>query len=140
MGARILVVDDDECMRELLQLHLRIAGYDVDAAEDALVAGRMVLKSPPDLMLVDVQMPYMNGPQFVAALKADKTIPQIPVIFLTAMPNFEGRAAELGAGYLEKPCMADDLLRAVKQGLAFHGARTRIRPSQTTVAIESAYC
>src|SRR4051794_28613397 len=102
MSSKILIVDDDECMRELLQLHLRLAGYEVAAAEDAVVAGRMVLASPPDLLVVDVEMPYMSGVEFVATLVADQTVPHIPVIFLTATPHFEIQAAALGAGYLEK--------------------------------------
>src|SRR5579862_2214391 len=59
--ARVLVVDDDECLRELLNLHLWQAGYDVRLAEDAIEAGRMVLKAVPDLMIVDINLPYMNG-------------------------------------------------------------------------------
>lgn len=105
-------------MRDLLRLHLRLAGYEVQVAEDALVAGRMVLQSPPDLVLVDVEMPYMNGVEFVATLVADQTLPCIPVIFLTALPHFEERAAELGAGYIQKPCLSADLLNAVEQRLA----------------------
>lgn len=127
MGARILIVDDDQCMRELLQLHLRSAGYEVAVAEDAVVAGRMILKSPPDLLIVDVEMPYINGVEFVATLVADQTVPYIPVIFLTATPHFEVRAAELGAGYLQKPCMAGQLLKAVQQRLALQVVASQSR-------------
>jgi CheY-like chemotaxis protein len=59
--ATILVVDDDESMRELLRLHLTNAGYDVRLAEDAVVAGQLVLRNPPDLIIADVEMPYMDG-------------------------------------------------------------------------------
>jgi DNA-binding response OmpR family regulator len=126
MSARILVVDDDPCMRELLKLHLRSAGYEVGVAEDALVAGRMILNAPPDLLVIDVGMPYLNGFEFVATLVADQTVPCIPVIFLTAAPHGEIRAAALGAGYLQKPCIADDLLKAVEQRLAFNVAAVQI--------------
>jgi len=114
MAASILVVDDDESLRELLRLHLRTAGYEVRVAEDAIVAGHMVLKDPPDLIITDVNMPFMDGFEFVAALKADKSIPDIPVIFLTSVEDGESRGKELGAvGYVTKPVRADRLLAVV---------------------------
>ncbi|MDA8109384.1 MAG: response regulator [Betaproteobacteria bacterium] len=114
MAASILVVDDDESIRELLRLHLRSAGYDVQVAEDAIVAGHMVLERRPDLIITDVNMPYMDGFEFVAALKADKTIPDIPVIFLSSIEDGESRGKELGAvGYVTKPVRADRLLALV---------------------------
>jgi DNA-binding response OmpR family regulator len=67
---QIVVIDDEPVMRELLTLHLRNNGYGVRAAEDAIVGGHLVLREKPDLIIVDVQMPYMNGYEFVSALKA----------------------------------------------------------------------
>ncbi|HVB48027.1 MAG TPA: response regulator, partial [Burkholderiales bacterium] len=89
-------------------------GYEVRVAEDAIVAGHMVLKDPPDLIITDVNMPFMDGFEFVAALKADKSIPDIPVIFLTSVEDGESRGKELGAvGYVTKPVRADRLLAVV---------------------------
>lgn len=118
MDGGVLVVDDDPCIRELLQLHLRRAGYRVRLAEDAIVAGRMLLQELPGLLLVDVNLPYMSGQEFVATLLADSTIPSIPVIFLTADETFEPRAMALGAEVLTKPCVADVLIAAVERKLA----------------------
>jgi CheY-like chemotaxis protein len=116
MAAKILVVDDDESLRELLRMHLASAGYEVSTAADAISAGYHVLKSPPDLILSDVNMPHMDGFEFVAALKADTTLPPIPVIFLTSMEDGDHRGKELGAvGYLTKPVRADRLLAMVAQ-------------------------
>ena len=116
MAARILVVDDDESLRELLRMHLASAGYEVSTAGDAIVAGYLVLKNPPDLILSDINMPHMDGFEFVAALKSDKTLPYIPVIFLTSMEDGDHRGKELGAvGYLTKPVRADRLLDLVAQ-------------------------
>ncbi len=116
MAARILVVDDDDSLRELLRLHLSSAGYEVSTAPDAIAAGYLVLKSPPDLIISDVNMPHMDGFEFVAALKADKTLPYIPVIFLTSLEDGDHRGKELGAvGYLTKPVRADRLLALVAQ-------------------------
>lgn len=116
MAARILVVEDDESMRDLLRMHLASAGYEVSTAPDAISAGYQVLKSPPDLIVTDVMMPHMDGFEFVAALKADRTLPDIPVIFLTSVDDGEHRGKELGAvGYLTKPVRADRLLALVAQ-------------------------
>jgi len=116
MAARILVVDDDDSIRELLRLHLSSAGYEVQAAPDAIAAGYLVLKSPPDLIITDVNMPHMNGFEFVAALKSDPSLPSIPIIFLTSIEDGDARGKELGAvGYVTKPVRADRLLSLVAQ-------------------------
>ena len=118
MAASILVVDDDESIRELLRLHLSSAGYEVRVAEDAIEAGHMVLASPPDLIVMDVLMPYMDGFEFVGALKGDTTLPYIPVIFLTSREDGDLRGNELGAvAYLVKPVRVDSLLQVVARHL-----------------------
>ncbi len=118
MTARILVVDDESSIRDLLGLHLRSAGYAVEVAEDAIVAGYRVLEQPPDLIICDVNMPYMDGFEFVAALKGDSTLPYIPVIFLTAREDGDMRGNELGAvAYVLKPVRVETLLRVVAQHL-----------------------
>ena len=116
MAATILVVDDDESIRDLLRMHLAAAGYEVQVAEDAIAAGYQVLKSPPELIISDVNMPHMDGFEFVAALRADGALPKIPVIFLTSYDDGDGRGRELGAvGYVTKPVRADRLLALVAQ-------------------------
>lgn len=114
MPPRILIVDDDPTMRDLSRMHLANAGYDVEVAQDALVAGRIVLRSPPDLIIVDVNMPHMDGFEFVSALRADQALPRIPVIFLTSEEEGEYRGKGLGAvGYVTKPVRVDRLLQLV---------------------------
>ena len=116
MAAAILVVDDDESIRDLLRLHLSAAGYEVHSAPDAIEAGYVVLRSPPDLIICDIQMPHMDGFEFIAAVRADTTLPRIPVIFLTSMSEGQARGKELGAvGYLTKPVRADRLLQLVAE-------------------------
>ena len=123
MPATILIVDDDESIRELLRMHLSSAGYSVNVAEDAIAAGYMVLRSPPDLIIADVNMPHMDGFEFVAALKAEKSIPNIPVIFLTSMEEGDHRRRDVGAvGYLTKPVRSDRLLSLVAQHVPGGGA------------------
>jgi len=119
MAASILVVDDDDSIRELMRLHLSAAGYEVHVASDAIMAGHLVLRSAPDLIITDISMPYMTGFEFVEALKADKSLPYIPVIFLTSMEDGDHRGKELGAvGYITKPVRADRLLALVAEHVA----------------------
>jgi CheY-like chemotaxis protein len=113
--AKIAVIDDDQFIRYLLDLHLRKAGYAVFTAEDAVAAGRIILECSPDVILCDVDMPFMDGYEFVSALRADPTTRHIPVIFLTVNQSVGERAKQLGAGHLMKPVMADELLRTVAQ-------------------------
>jgi CheY-like chemotaxis protein len=113
--AKIAVIDDDRFIRYLLELHLRKAGYEVFAAEDAVDGARVILECTPDVILCDVDMPFMDGYEFVSALRADPATRHIPVIFLTVNKSVGDRAKQLGAGHLVKPVMADELLRRVAQ-------------------------
>ena len=113
----ILVVDDETAVRELLKLHLAGAGYEVKVADDAIVAGRSVMQAPPDLMIVDGGLPYLDGVDFVAALKADTTLQQVGVIFMSGNAEVLDRARALGAPCLRKPFSADDLLQVVQRQL-----------------------
>lgn len=123
----ILVVDDEAAVRELLKLHLAGAGYDVKIADDAIVAGRSVMQAPPDLMIVDVAMPYLDGVDFVAALKADTTMPQVTVIFISGNAEVLERARRLGAPCLKKPFSADELLEVVRRELMLRPPARRAR-------------
>ena len=101
-------------MRELLTLHLRNAGYEVFAAEDAVAGGHAILRETPDLIICDVEMPYLNGYEFVAALKTHATTRNIPVVFLTCRQDVDEHAARLGAAaYLRKPLTSERLLEVV---------------------------
>lgn len=110
----VLIVDDDPCLLGLLRLHLQNAGYSVQVAEDAVVAGRMLLSRAPDVMIVDVSMPYLDGLEFLQAVKSEEELAHIPVIFLTIHAEAKPRAMALGAAaFLTKPVLADQLLAAV---------------------------
>lgn len=111
---KILAVDDDPCMRDLLRLHLSSAGYEVTTAEDAVEALKVVLRQPPDALIVDINMPYMNGLEFVATLKQDAHTRPIPVLFLTARHDADEAVRKCGAiACLKKPLYVTDLLVAV---------------------------
>jgi two-component system sensor histidine kinase/response regulator len=72
-----------------------------------------VVERKPDVILCDVDMPFMDGYEFVSALRADPETRHIPVIFLTVNKSVGERAKQLGAAHLLKPVMADELLRTV---------------------------
>lgn len=118
---QILVLDDEAMIRGLLKLHLGNAGYDVVEAEDAIVGGHLVIACAPDLIICDVEMPYMDGYQFVSALKSDPATSAIPVVFLTTDRDVADHARKLGAvAYLNKPVTADRLVRLVREVLQEH--------------------
>jgi CheY-like chemotaxis protein len=111
---RILVLEDSPDLRILLSRHLAKAGYDVVAAEDAVEAGRAVMERAPDLIIADIQLPYMDGDEFVAALRADPSVRDIPVIFLSVDGQLEAHARRLGAvAYFDKSVSAERLLEVV---------------------------
>jgi DNA-binding response OmpR family regulator len=113
----VLVVDDEPSIRELLKLHLANAGYDVRLAEDAIVAERSLREAPPDLVVVDVAMPYRDGLEFVASLSGDAELRRLPVIFITGYEGLASGARVLGAGCLQKPFEVDALLDLVGRNL-----------------------
>jgi len=121
MGAsKILVVDDEERVREMLRFRLRLFGYEVLLASDgreALVAAR---EEKPDLVLLDVMMPEVDGFQVCSRLKQDEATKDIPVVMLTAKAEAKdvARAFESGASdYVVKPYDPTVLQHKVAQNL-----------------------
>lgn len=119
-SATILVVEDDRAIRELLQLHLQNFGYRVVATPDAIVAGHWLLKDPKqfDLVVVDANLPYFTGLEFITTLIADTTLPALPAILITGHEELANRATILDVPCLVKPFSADDLNRLVTTALA----------------------
>lgn len=111
----VLVVDHDPCMRDLLRIHLSNAGYKVTTAEDAAVALKCLMHRVPNLMIADMNMPYMDGLEFVRAVKSDPALSRMPILFLTASTDADEAAARVGAiGCLKKPLPADELIAAAQ--------------------------
>ena len=103
---RILVVDDHEDNVEVLRARLEARGYDVQGANSGQEALDKVAEWVPDLILLDVMMPDMDGLEVVSRLKADRNLPFIPVIMQTALDSTERMVAGLEAGaddYVTKP-------------------------------------
>jgi CheY-like chemotaxis protein len=121
MPHRVLVVEDEPENRLLLGVVLTSEGYEVVEAEDGPAALAAARQHPPDLVLLDVMMPEMNGYAVLEALRADTSTRSIPVIMLTALAQRGDveRAVEMGvAGYVTKPFEPEDLLQAMEKALA----------------------
>jgi len=119
--AKILIVDDDEGMTELLKLHLRREGLEIETAADAAIALRSIMKELPDLIILDVEMPYMGGLEVLKVLKSDSQTSRRPVIVLTSRTDDDchAEAMKLGAdAFLNKPVSKEHLLREVAFRLA----------------------
>jgi two-component system cell cycle response regulator len=103
---KILVVDDHEDNIELLRARLEARGYEVVGANDGQAALDQVDRECPDLILLDVMMPKMDGMEVVRRLKANQNLPFIPVIMQTALDSTENKVEGLDAGaddYITKP-------------------------------------
>ena len=112
---RILVVDDEPAVRDAVQRALKLESYQVDTAMDGAEALRSLAVSPPDLMILDLLMPRIDGLEVCLRLRAagDPT----PVLMLTARDSVANRVEGLDAGaddYLVKPFALDELLARVR--------------------------
>jgi DNA-binding response OmpR family regulator len=117
----ILVIEDDASVRTLLSKSLGAKGYDVRCVDDGLEGLKALEKEPrPDLIIVDIMMPRLDGMTFVKAVKSHGFRPAIPIIFLTAKndPKSMIEGINLGARfYVTKPFQMDELLAKVQKAL-----------------------
>ena len=116
----ILCIDDDRDVRNLLEKILTDAGYTVTAAGDGRQGLAEALKMRPDLILLDVIMPAIDGFSVCTQLQADQETAYIPVIFLTSLDGEEDRAKAFAVGaadYLAKPVQKESLLAKVEEQL-----------------------
>lgn len=117
---RILVVEDEEYVRGLLRLTIERAGYQVIEAPDAEEALTLLVEERPNLILLDIQLPGMNGFELCTRLKTDPMRRQIPVLMLTALSEEAEREQGLKAGadgYVVKPFGPFALLNRIRSVL-----------------------
>jgi two-component system, OmpR family, response regulator MprA len=112
---RILVVDDEQAVREALERALRLDGYEVDLAADGVEALALISKRPPDAVILDLMMPQIDGLEVCRRMRAggDRT----PVLILTARDAVSDRVTGLDAGaddYVVKPFALDELLARLR--------------------------
>ena len=114
--AKLLVVDDCTITRELLALKLAVGGHRVEKAEDGVSGFDAAVRGRPDLIISDIDMPRSNGLEFLAALRSDSALHDIPVIFVSSLVEKEARAKDLGAAaFLAKPVSLDRLLSLIAE-------------------------
>jgi len=113
---RILVIDDDDTFRELASMLLAEAGYAIETAEDAIEGGKALLTRNFDLVISDINMPYMNGLELASLLSSDEKTASVPLILASSRMDVEtiSKAVALrAADYLIKPVTLERLLETV---------------------------
>jgi DNA-binding response OmpR family regulator len=114
---RILVVEDDSDLRELLRFNLKKAGFSVGTAVDGVEAVKKARSLLPDLILLDLMLPELDGFAVCEILRRDSALASVPVIILTALSSQLARLNGLAAGandYITKPFNLGDLLGRVE--------------------------
>jgi CheY-like chemotaxis protein len=112
----VLVVDDDAATREMVSAFLNRSGYETEVAANGMDALEKVSDQLPDLIVLDIEMPILDGYETLASLKSDCATSKVPVIMLSAHHDLDDvkKAFELGAfDYIPKPTRPFDLLQAV---------------------------
>src|SRR3954467_336954 len=111
----ILVVDDDEDFRTGLRTALEMKGYQVDEAANGAEALPKLTEKPPLLVLLDLQMPVMNGREMLQRMRATPELKEVPVVIISGF-GFEWEAELMGAqGYIGKPFEPRDLEKTIAQ-------------------------
>jgi DNA-binding response OmpR family regulator len=134
--ARVLVIDDEEPIRLLCRVNLEAAGMKVSEAEDGKAGLEAARADPPDVILLDVMMPGMDGWRVFEQLLEDEATAQVPIVFLTARAELRDQARGLelgGVDYVTKPFnplnlapLIEDLLARVERGEAEELRRERL--------------
>lgn len=116
---KILVIDDDKNIVIALKYYLSIEGYDVIAASNGKHAFQLINNNEPDLILLDVKMPVMNGYLFSQLLKTKEKFKNIPIIMITATPNMSG-GIQLHSSWddiIKKPFDNEELMMKITKHL-----------------------
>ena len=117
LHARVVVVDDDRMIREMLELGLSREGYDVQSAADGIAALDLVRRFDPEVIVLDIMMPKIDG---IALLPKLREISQAPIVMLTAKGGTEDKVQSLTAGaddYLVKPFVFEELIARLQAKL-----------------------
>lgn len=129
---KILVVDDEEGILDLLYDHLTDQGFSVISAKDGASALAQVYRERPDVVLLDLMIPEMNGYQVLQELRSEKTTENLPVVLLTAVDPERGEQAAIDLGvkhYVSKPWKLDALEAVIRVALKETGGSGWTRPS-----------
>ena len=130
-AAKILIADDEPHIRRILQFLLEQAGYEVVAAADGREALELLAREGPDLLLLDVMMPHLDGFAVLQRIRADRETQRLPVIMLTARDESQARVKGLKGGandYVAKPFDHEELLARVANMLETCQAQREANP------------
>lgn len=119
-GARIVVVEDEEDIRELIEHHLGREGYKVSAAAEGKRGLELIRREVPDLVLLDLMLPGMDGLEICREIRADERIAHVLVLMVTAKAEEADVVLGLGLGaddYISKPFRPRELVARVKSAL-----------------------
>ncbi|MDD5484396.1 MAG: response regulator [Kiritimatiellae bacterium] len=122
---RILVIEDEADFRMMLRVRLEANNYEVSEAEDGAIGLEKARKTGPDLIILDVMLPKMDGYKVARLLKFDEKRRSIPIVMMTARTQQSDRETgmEVGAdAYLTKPYKPEEMLEVVARLLAGKGA------------------
>ncbi len=136
--ATILVVDDSHLSAQLVQIYLERAGYQVVLAHDGEEALARVESTPPDLIILDVMMPHLDGFTVCQQLKSDSRTWFIPIILLTALTQSRDRVRGIEAGaddFVSKPFNREELLARVRSLLRLKFARDELQTERNRLAL-----
>ena len=114
---RILVIDDDLAISELVAVNLEMAGYDVSQAEDGIKGQALALQLQPDLIMLDLMLPKVDGFTVCQRLRRDERTAEIPILMLTALSQTQNKVEGFNAGaddYLTKPFEVEELLARIR--------------------------
>jgi DNA-binding response OmpR family regulator len=117
---RVLVIEDYDDAREMYVEYLALSGYEVVAAEDGHAALRAANEAPPDLIVLDIALPKLDGLSVLRALRSQARFSATPVLTLSASieGDYEGHALRAGATLaLRKPLLPEDLMAAIRKTL-----------------------
>jgi CheY-like chemotaxis protein len=116
---RVLIVDDEEGFRDGVADLLGMEGYEVTVARDAIEAVRLVPEFQPEVILLDLRMPLLDGEAFLRGMSGLPASRRVPVVLISAKEDLAAVAARAGAaGYLTKPFEAPQLLSLLEKLLA----------------------
>ena len=121
MPRKILYVEDDRPTRDAVLQVLTMEGYELEGAKDGIEAIQKIYRTPPDLVLLDLMLPKMNGYQVCRLIKSDPDLTDLPVIALTARSSEEDRVRGILTGadeYIVKPFDIGDLLTHIETWLS----------------------
>lgn len=117
MKTRVLVIDDDPAIAELVAINLEMAGYDVVQATDGIKGQALAVQLLPDLIILDLMLPKVDGFTICQRLRRDQRTADIPVLMLTALNQTQDKVEGFNAGaddYLTKPFELEEMLARVR--------------------------